>query len=512
MSVRRILSDDEELMNGLGSESVQFTSVGGNHMARTGSRWLAIDDTLADALHSKLNTCKLADGVHEPIEIQENTAPGQLYSTNSGKLFHAGKILIVLVGLPATSKTLLSVAITRYTRWLGVRTESFHASEYRKVQGPITDDTFSASPLTEEGIKWRTKIIETVFNDMINFFQNTKGQLAIFDALNIKKIDRHNVRVRFSKLNVKVLFIESIITNPKLVQHNIKTASQSSEFKDFTKEEAQDIYMARLMINKPLYEEMTKDEELCFVKYVNFGEQVIVHNMQGGYLINKIVFFLMNLKNSKGSIYFARCGTSDEDKYVNDELLNEEGIRYAKKLTDVVLDRVQFNKKSKSSSTLLMFDEITKVDKNNLTVFTAERKRTHDTGKFFDEEDIPVIQKSELKQLRPGIVADLSDEEIKAKYPIEYEASLKDPYHFRYPRAESYHDLAIRMEPLLLEMERMSQDILIIGHESTLRVLYGYFMASTCFDLTNLQFPRNELVEISFTPFQNEVKRIPLEY
>jgi 6-phosphofructo-2-kinase/fructose-2,6-biphosphatase 4 len=45
------------------------------------------------------------DGVHDLSDDKQTMAPAQLYSTMSGRLFHSGRIAIVLVGPPARGKT-----------------------------------------------------------------------------------------------------------------------------------------------------------------------------------------------------------------------------------------------------------------------------------------------------------------------------------------------------------------------------------------------------------------------
>lgn len=58
----------------------------------------------------------------------------------------------------------------------------------------------------------------------------------------------------------------------------------------------------------------------------------------------------------------------------------------------------------------------------------------------------------------------------------------------------------MRLEPIILELEREENDLLIIAHESVLRVLYGYLMACNAQDIPKLEFPRNEIIEVRLPP------------
>lgn len=66
----------------------------------------------------------------------------------------------------------------------------------------------------------------------------------------------------------------------------------------------------------------------------------------------------------------------------------------------------------------------------------------------------------------------------------------------------------MRLEPIILELEREQNDLLIIAHESVLRVLYAYLMHCSTMEIPNLKFPRDEIIEIIPAAYQNEAKRI----
>lgn len=46
-----------------------------------------------------------------------------------------------------------------------------------------------------------------------------------------------------------------------------------------------------------------------------------------------------------------------------------------------------------------------------------------------------------MSEINPGVWDGLTPDEVRRYYPDEWERFVKDPYAYRAPRAESYHDL-----------------------------------------------------------------------
>lgn len=66
-------------------------------------------------------------------------------------------------------------------------------------------------------------------------------------------------------------------------------------------------------------------------------------------------------------------------------------------------------------------------------------------------------------------------EEIREYYPEEFAARDIDKFGYRYPRGESYEDVVGRLEPIIMELERQG-NVLVISHQAVLRCLLAYYL------------------------------------
>ncbi|KAK4127628.1 bifunctional 6-phosphofructo-2-kinase/fructose-2,6-bisphosphate 2-phosphatase [Parathielavia appendiculata] len=459
----------------------------------------------ANAPRYRRRSSTFIDGIHDVTEDQGNMAPAQLYSTMSGRLFHSGRIAIVMVGLPARGKTHICVSMARYLSWLGVKTRIFHLGDYRRATvegGHVPEDYFypNASPAS---VMLRQKILKKCREDIYAWLNHENGQVAIYDAVNPTASGRIALAKEFAKHDVQTLFIESYVDDQEILKENARNVKiHSPDFHGMDPDEAAKHYLKRIEKKIPVFETM-EEEELNYVKMINAGRAFYYNNVSFNYLTHRIVFYLTNLHIKSRTTFFVRAGVAeDEESYKADAPLSLEGKAYAKKMTEALLKHRELERR------LSIEQGGPDVPLRSLTVWTSTRLRTIQTAEPLKELGYKVRQRSQMSQINPGVCEKLSERAIRAMYPEEVEKHELDPYHHRYPRAESYHDLAVRLEPIILELEREQNDLLIIAHESVLRVLYSYLMHCSTMDIPKLKFPRDEIIEIIPAAYQNEAKRI----
>ena len=73
-------------------------------------------DVAANSPRFRRKSSTFVDAIHD-LPDREELAPAQLYSTESGRLFHSGRIAIITVGLPARGKTYVIFPLNSDTSW-----------------------------------------------------------------------------------------------------------------------------------------------------------------------------------------------------------------------------------------------------------------------------------------------------------------------------------------------------------------------------------------------------------
>jgi len=373
------------------------------------------------------------DAIHDLPE-KAHLAPAQLYSTESGRLFHAGRIVICTVGLPARGKTHISVAIARYLRWLGVKTRIFHLGDYRRTivgHGKDVPDDYFFVNASASSVLLRQKILKKCREDIYDFLNHQNGQVAIYDAVNPLSAGRKSLDKEFAKHGMKCLFIESSCDDQRIIEENVRSVKISSpDYHGWNEDEAVKHYLNRVNAKIPHFETM-EETDLDWIKMINAGERLIINNRSFGYLTHRILFYLLNLHIKSRHTYFARAGvTLEEESFKADASLSSQGIDYSKKMTDALLKHRE--------------EELKTLEENigpsaqlkPLIVWTSTRRRTVETSQYFVSSGFNVRQRSQMSALNPGVCEKKSERRIRAEYPEEVEKNERDPYHHRFPRAE----------------------------------------------------------------------------
>ena len=197
--------------------------------------------------------------------------------------------------------------VVRYLRWLSISAKTFNVGTYRRLDTPQPSADFFDTENTE-GERLRHAAAEAAVSDMIKWFENGEGTVAVFDATNSTLKRRRWVKERCDAANIETLFVESKCDDETLIMSNIlEVKTTSPDYKGQDPEEAAKDFRNRIRNYEKVYQTISpdKEEDLTYCKVIDVGSRVIINNIQD-YLQSRVVYYLMNLHIRPRSIYLSR--------------------------------------------------------------------------------------------------------------------------------------------------------------------------------------------------------------
>ena len=112
-------------------------------------------------------------------------------------------------------------------------------------------------------------------------------------------------------------------------------------------------------------------------------------------------------------------------------------------------------------------------------IYTTTSSRTKDTVK--ELKSIEIIEKESLKEISFGDFEGLTFDEIKDKYPKEFQDMIEKGYEYKYPNGESlidsYNRVCIELDNIISNND--NRTILICSHGGTIRNIITYLISNS---------------------------------
>lgn len=388
--------------------------------------------------------------------------------------FDERPLVLVMVGLPARGKSFTARRIARYTTWLGYRSKVFNVGSYRRARlGAGQKHTFF-DPANTQGTAAREQMADAALQDVLTWVREG-GEVAVFDATNSTRERRARVRERCEAAGLQVVMVELVCDDPALIEQNVRVSKiHGPDYAGRDPDEAVRDFLARLAHYEQVYEPVD-EPDASWIRNVDLGRRIELNRIEG-HLPSKLVVFLMNVHILPRPVYLTRHGESTFNvagRIGGDSSLAASGLRYAANLSAWIDRELPAGAP--------------------LEVWTSTLRRTVETAGHLRR---PTRMWKLLDEIDAGACDGMTYEEIAEKLPDEYAARKHDKLRYRYPRGESYQDLIARLEPVILELERHREPVLIVGHQAVLRALYAYLTGEPANRVPHLPIPLHTVIRL----------------
>ncbi|KAI8884488.1 bifunctional 6-phosphofructo-2-kinase/fructose-2,6-bisphosphate 2-phosphatase [Backusella circina FSU 941] len=483
-----------------------------------------------------INWLRLApeDGGEKGIRIRHSVGldvPGAVHTITTPKLKKErqldSKLVVIMVGLPARGKSYLVKKLRRYLNWLQYETKIFNVGNMRRVcevSGPYDQSAGFFDPNNNDAKRIRDEIALSVLEELVSWLKEG-GRVAIHDATN-STLERRKLLIdRLEREpEIRVLMVESVCNDQQMLERNFRLKLSGPDYKNRDPVEALADFRFRVANYEKAYEpigDWEEEHDIQFCKIINVGKKVIAYNISG-YLTGQCIFYLMNFNLVERQIFVTRHGESEDNvtgKIGGDAPLSEKGKKYAKALARFTeRQRLRFACELASKAneldgnaddTAAALARTAQYCSSQFTVWTSMLKRSMETAADLDPDEYDIKHIRFLNEINSGICEGMTYNEIQEKHPNEYKARQANKLYYRYPGmgGESYIDVIHRVQPMIVELERMTQSCLIITHRVVMRILLGYLLDWTREEMPHMLVPIHTVYELRPKPYGTELKK-----
>lgn len=391
------------------------------------------------------------------------------------------------------------------------------STEALPMPEPETMDQSAAffDPSNKKAALIREQCALETLDELLDYILEEGGAVGILDATNStlerRKLVMRHIRARAGN-QLNVLFIESLCQDKNLLERNMRLKLSGPDYKDKDPEASLADFKKRVEIYEKNYVPLGAYEEehnMPYVQMIDVGRKIISHQIEG-FLSCQAVYYLLNFNLAPRQIWITRHGQSQDNvsgRIGGDSELTSTGWRMAQALTRFTTHEkkqweIRQNEKERVANMPPTAGNVTppnphytgdgasnRVGSQGFCVWTSMLKRSIQSAQYFDtDEEFEVKQMRMLNELYAGSLEGLTYDEIKTNHAEQFELRRHDKLQYRYPGAggEGYLDVVNRLRPVIVELERMRDHVLLVTHRSVARILLAYFKG----------LPRSEVAEL----------------
>jgi len=108
-------------------------------------------------------------------------------------------------------------------------------------------------------------------------------------------------------------------------------------------------------------------------------------------------------------------------------------------------------------------------------IYTSPLKRTYQTAQILSERlGVPLVEEKRIIEIDHGKWSGMLVEEVKEKFPEEFETWMKEPHRIKFENGESLEEVLVRVKDFLdfLKDKHFDETVVVVSHTVPIRCMY----------------------------------------